>query len=250
MSLDDEVDTGVPAGERVAGELRERITEGHLRPGTSLRDVALSAELGVARHTLRAALRLLEYEGLVVSRMHKGAMVKTLSAGDVHEIYRVRNTLELAAIEHSAVAPDTMLAGLDTAVSMAEKAVADEAWNEVGTASLRFHQAVVSLLGSVSIDRFFRGILAQLRLAFATMQDEAAWQTPWIPRDREICELILSGRREQATALMAQLLSDSEKGVLDVVRAYERDGHPTPTHRQPTNTQHQLTSSSESVGRS
>lgn len=211
----------VPAGERVAGVLRERITEGQLLPGTSLRDVALSTEFGVARHTLRTALRLLEYEGLVVHQMHKGAVVKTLSVDDVHEIYRVRRTLELGAVEQSAFAPTDCLADLDTAVRTAERAVTRKAWNEVGTASLRFHQALVALLGSTSIDRFFRSVLAQLRLAFATIHDEAAWQTPWIPRDREICDLVRNGSRTSAHALTAQYLDDSEKGVLDIVRAHQ-----------------------------
>jgi DNA-binding GntR family transcriptional regulator len=211
----------VPTGDRVAEALRERIAEGHLLPGTQLRDTALATEFGVSRHTLRGALRVLEYEGLIVYQMHKGAVVKTLSVEDVHEIYRVRRTLELSAVEYSAVAPQPVLDELDAAVRTAELAVAEMAWNQVGTASLHFHQAVVALLGSHSIDQFFRGILAQLRLAFATMQDEAGWQTPWIPRDREICDLIRGGRRDSARALTLQYLDDSERGVLDVVRAGE-----------------------------
>lgn len=228
MTGEDEGSAAVPAGERVAGILRERITEGHLLPGSPLRDVALSNEFGVARHTLRTALRLLEYEGLVVHQMHKGAVVKTLSAEDVHEIYRVRRTLELSAVEHSALAPTARLAELEAVVRTAERAVADKAWNEVGTASLRFHQVLVTTLGSTNMDRFFRGVLAQLRLAFATMRDEAAWQTPWIPRDRQICDLILGGWRDAARAHTAQYLDDSKKGVLDVVRAYEYNQQRSP----------------------
>lgn len=212
---------GMPAGERIAEALRERILEGHLPPGTQLRDAALSAEFSVARHTLRGALRQLEYEGLIVHQMHKGVVVKTLSADDVHEIYRVRRALELGAIENSSTASAAAFERLDSAVLAAEHAVAQAAWNQVGTASLRFHQAVVGLFGSRSLDEFFHGMLAQLRLAFAVMDDEARWQTPWIPRDREICDLIRSGRREGAAAMTRQYLDDSERGVLDVVRANE-----------------------------
>ncbi|RYF50876.1 MAG: GntR family transcriptional regulator [Comamonadaceae bacterium] len=211
----------VPAGERTAEQLRERILEGHLPPGTPLRDSALSVEFAVARHTLRGALRQLEYEGLVVYQMHKGAVVKTLSADDVHEIFRVRRALELGAIENSSTASAAAFERLEATVCVAEEAVAQKAWNQVGTASLRFHQAVVGLFGSRSMDEFFHGILAQLRLSFAVMDDEASWQTPWIPRDREICDLLLSGRREGAAALTRQYLDDSERGVLDVVRANE-----------------------------
>ncbi|WP_163510225.1 GntR family transcriptional regulator [Fodinicola acaciae] len=209
----------VPAGERVAEDLRRRITEGHLPPGTQLRDVALAAEMGVARHTLRGALRLLEYEGLLTYQMHKGVVVKALSTMDVREIYRVRRTLELSAIEHSALVTEGELSRLDATVRAAELAVSGQEWNRVGTASLRFHQALVALLGSSTFDQMFRGVLAQLRLAFAIMPDEQAWQTPWIPRDREICDLVRGGRRDSAKALLRQYLDDSERGVLDVVRA-------------------------------
>ncbi|MEU6579086.1 GntR family transcriptional regulator [Streptomyces sp. NPDC046805] len=227
----DSPSAAVPAGARVAEELRERIMEGHLPPGTQLRDTALSSEFAVARHTLRGALRQLEQEGLVVYPMHKGAVVKTLSEEDVHEIYRVRRALELGAVENSSMASAAALERMEAAVYAAEDAVVQKAWNEVGTASLRFHQALVSLFGSHSIDEFFRRILAQLRLAFAVMEDEARWQTPWIPRDREICDLIRGGRRDAAVALTRQYLDDSERGVLDTVRANEM-GRRRPTRRR------------------
>ena len=55
-----------------ADTLRERIVEGELLPGTPLRDIALSAELGISRNTLRQALRTLHEEGLVTQQLHKG----------------------------------------------------------------------------------------------------------------------------------------------------------------------------------
>jgi DNA-binding GntR family transcriptional regulator len=215
----------LPAGDWVAASLRQRIIEGHLRPGAPLREATLTSELGVARHTLRGALRLLEREGLIIHQMHRGAVVKALSTQDVHEIYRVRRVLEISAIEDSGMASQSLLDKMEAAVELAERAVANEAWNEVGTASLRFHQSLVGLLGSPSIDEFFRSILAQLRLAFAIMRDEGQWQTPWIPRDREICDLIRGGRRDDAKTLTRQYLADSERGVLDAVRANEVDQH-------------------------
>lgn len=220
-----------PTGERVAAELRERITTGLLLPGTPLRDATLAAELGVARHTLRGALRLLEFEGLVDHTMHKGAVVKRLSTAEAHDIYRIRRVLELSAVEHSAVALQPMLDELHLRVQAAEAAVACRDWAQVGTASLRFHQALVALLDSRGIDQFFLGVLAQLRLAFTAMQDEARWHVPWVPRDREICDLVLGGRRDRAAALLLQYLDDSERAVLDVVRAKDAENH-GPTWRR------------------
>ncbi|MDV9172837.1 GntR family transcriptional regulator [Streptomyces sp. W16] len=206
----------------VTDVLRERIVEGELPPGTPLRDVALSAELGVSRNTLREALRTLHDEGLVVQQLHKGTAVKTLSAEDVTDIYVARRTLELSAVDASPLAPEPLLDAMEAKVTAAELAVEAEAWDKVGTASLRFHQSLVALLGSARLDGFFRVTIAQLRLAFAVMADQGAFQAPWVARDREICDLIRGGRRTAATAALRLYLDDSERTVLDAVRANSR----------------------------
>ncbi|MCX5235968.1 GntR family transcriptional regulator [Streptomyces prunicolor] len=215
----------------VTDVLRERIVEGELPPGTPLRDVALSAELGVSRNTLREALRTLHDEGLVVQQLHKGTAVKTLAAEDVTDIYLARRTLELSAVDASPLAPEPLLDAIEAKVAAAELAVDAEAWDKVGTASLRFHQSLVALLGSARLDGFFRVTIAQLRLAFAVMADQGAFQAPWVARDREICDLIRGGRRMDATAALRLYLDESERMVLDAVRASSRT---TPTTRTRT----------------
>lgn len=217
----DEPANVTPASEQIADTLRQRILEGLLPPGTRLRDGALANEFSVARHTLRAALQRLEIENLLVYKMHKGAEVRTLTVDDVHEIYRVRRALELAAIDNSSAASNSDLLALEAALSNAEAAVENEEWKQAGTASLKFHQAIVGLFGSEMMDSFFRGVLTNLRLAFAVMDDEELWQTPWIPRDREVFELLIKGSRENAKALVHQYLNDSEQQVVDAVRANE-----------------------------
>ncbi len=219
QTMDDSLAT--PAGRfaSVADTLREWIVEGVLLPGTPLRDSVMAADFGVARNTLREALRTLHDEGLVVQQLHKGTMVKTLDAADVKDIFVTRRTLELAAVENSPLAPEGLLHALEEKVAAAEHAVATEDWNEVGTASLRFHQALVTLLGSRRMDAFFRVTIAQLRLAFAVMTDEAEFQAPWVARDRGICDLLRSGRSQEAKAALRLYLEDSERLVLDAVRA-------------------------------
>ena len=58
--------------------LRARILGGELRPGTPLREEALSGEYEVARHSLRSALRTLQGEGIVQIEPNRGARVKSL----------------------------------------------------------------------------------------------------------------------------------------------------------------------------
>jgi DNA-binding GntR family transcriptional regulator len=217
-----------PAANRVADALRRQIMEGRYAPGDPMRDTALAAAFGVSRNTVRDALRRLDHEGLVTYQMHKGTVVKTLDADDVRDIYALRRALELRAIEESAVASEQRLADLESAVTAAERALRAGEWNAAGTASLVFHQALVALLGSRRLDDFFRAVLAQVRLAFAEVRDEAEFQVPWIPRDREICELVLSGRRNEAASAMRWYLDEAERMVVDVVRARRSSGGRSP----------------------
>lgn len=212
--------------DQVALALRTRITAGLYLPGTPLRDAALAEEFDVSRNTLREALRVLRYDGLVHHQMHKGVVVRTLTPADVRDLYAARRATEVRAVQESSVADEDKLAHLEKTVLEAEHAVRHELWNEVGTASLAFHQALVALLGSPSLDAFFAGVLARLRLAFAVMADEGRFQAPWIPRDRQVWESLAAGRRGDAERYLRVYLDDSERIVLDVLRA-QYAGHGT-----------------------
>jgi DNA-binding GntR family transcriptional regulator len=205
--------------DRVAAELRGEILKGHLLPGRRLKDAELAAQFRVSRNTLREALRLLVADGLVVTRLHAGSSVRRLSEDDVRDIYRVRRTIELSAVLGSSHASDLKLKAVSAALDLAAAAVHQALWQNVGTASLGFHQAIVGLCDSERLDAFFANILAQLRLVFAVMPDESAFQQQWVERDRRIADLLLSGRRADAAADLARYLDDSEALVIDGIRA-------------------------------
>lgn len=203
---------------RVASELRDRIIAGDLPPGEPLREVAAAGELGVARTTLREAFRLLAADGLVEVVFNRGAVVKTLTAADVRDIYIARRTLEVKAAEESVLADQAALDALVDAIEAVRQAESAGAWREVGTASLGFHEAIVALLGSSLLDEFFRNLVARLRLAFGNAGDDEAFHRPWLPRDVEICALLRSGRRAEAAAELQAYLDGSERAVLDRMR--------------------------------
>lgn len=212
----------VATAERVAALLRQRIVEGVLPSGTSLRETVLAREMGVSRNTLREALRLLVAQGLVAQQLYRGAVVGTLTTQQVHDLYTARRAVELHAIDESAMAPDTAFAAVRLAVDTAEQAVARRQWREAGTASLRFHQSVVGLLGAEVLDTFFAQVVAQLRLAFGNAMDGDSFQVAWVERDREIAELLETGRRAEARTAMGAYLDQSERWVLDVVHQTSR----------------------------
>jgi DNA-binding GntR family transcriptional regulator len=129
---------------------------------------------------------------------------------------------QLAGVQAGARASDEQLAAVVRAARQGADAVQAGRAGESRTAGLEFHRAVVALTGSPRLDEFFATILAQVRLAFATMPDDSAFQQGWVRRDIEIAEMIAGGKREAAAAALRRYLDESEEQVLDGLRTVSR----------------------------
>ncbi|MBJ8344323.1 GntR family transcriptional regulator [Antrihabitans sp. YC2-6] len=210
------------SAERVAETLRREVLAGALGADARIKDAELAQRFEVSRNTAREALRLLAAQGLVVLRLHSGAAVRRLDIDEVRDIYRVRRTLECSAVQNSSRAHEQRLLAVERAVVEAEEHLARDEWAQAATASLGVHTAIVGLLESPSMSRFFDEQLAQLRIAFWALPIDTEFQTLWIPRDREIADLLLGGKRELAARALLSYIDDSEARVLDAMRAEAR----------------------------
>lgn len=206
--------------ERVADVLRQHVTQGRLTPGTRLSEEDLGAALGVSRNTLREAFRLLTHEGLLVHEFNRGVFVRALSAEDVRDLYRVRRILEVAAL-HGPPGPDTRPAGdrlapVRDAVLEGERAAAEERWVDVGTANMRFHQALAGLAGSPRVDDLMRQLLAELRLVFHAMAAPREFHLPYLAVNREILEHLEAGDPAAAGSTLTAYFDAAEAQLLAV----------------------------------
>lgn len=204
-----------PAFVRVATRIREELITGRLSSGTALVEAELVANHGVSRNTAREALRLLREQGLVEHIPHRGVRVRRLGAREVSDIFNARRTLEVAMLaRRKPPAGAARLAAMTECVERQERAQDDENWQTVGTDSLRFHQQIVALGDSQALDDLFTLIVAQLRLVFASGRHEAAFQAPWVARDRQILDLLVAGQNRQAADELADYLEQSEHVLL------------------------------------
>ncbi|MGE0799761.1 MAG: GntR family transcriptional regulator [Lautropia sp.] len=211
--------------ELVAEELRRRILEGHISPGTQLSEESLGQALGVSRHTLREALRMLCHEKLAVHHPNRGVFVRAPTARDVEDLYRLRRILECGAIEHGPRSHGAAVEELARAVAGGEAAAAAADWLGVGTADMHFHQAIAKLADSGRIDELMKGILAETRLVFHAVADRRRLHEPFLRRNREILGLLQAGRRRLARLALGEYLDAAEQLVLQAfapARAAER----------------------------
>ena len=211
----------LPAFERVASLIRDELIAGQLHAGQTLVELDLSERFDTSRNTVREALRQLLCEGLVTYQRNKGVTVRMMERSDIKDIYIIRRTLELQAINGGRYIKQEALGKMLAAIETVESASRDDDWATAATYSLRFHQAVVSILGSRRFDSFFASVIAQLRLLFASAPDEKFFQQPWVERDRAIYRFLQAGQRDEAVQLLSQYLDDSEQALLTLFSTKE-----------------------------
>ena len=126
--------------EQITTELRRRILNGQLAEGAVLRQEKLASELGVSRIPLREAIRHLEAEGLVVSELHKGTVVSSLSPEELGDLFGIRMQLETWLFE--AAIPRMSDADLDGAEALIDEASRTGDVGNWGELNWRFHEAL------------------------------------------------------------------------------------------------------------
>jgi DNA-binding GntR family transcriptional regulator len=197
--------------ERVAGILRDQIMEGQFEPGDRLSEDIITEGLGISRNTLREAFRLLAHEKLLEHRLNFGVFVRKLDTADVLDLYRVRRVIECAAVREVRAVPDADARRLAEAVADADSAAEAGRWQDVGTANLRFHQAIAALHGSHRVDELMRQLSAELRLVFHVIKDPQILYEPYLPRNRAILSHLLAGDTTTAEKLLDAYLGDAEQ---------------------------------------
>ncbi len=94
MSLGAAVGNVKGLNDRVYDAIREGILSGRLKPDERLRQDVLAREFGTSATPVREALNRLAADGLVRLVPRRGAVVTTLSPGDIDDIYEVREALD------------------------------------------------------------------------------------------------------------------------------------------------------------
>lgn len=83
-----------PFADVVTTQIRAAILDGSLAPGSRIRQEELASRLGVSRAPVREALVVLEREGFVQTERWRGAVVASLDAQLISNIYDFRSAID------------------------------------------------------------------------------------------------------------------------------------------------------------
>jgi DNA-binding GntR family transcriptional regulator len=194
----------------LAAALRDDILDGRLRPGDRLRELELCDAYGVARHSLRAALRTLAGEGLVRIEPHRGARVAELTADDVRWLYELRTALELEAA-HLALERNggRLPATVHDALDRLERACSGP-WSAINEAHADLHRTIVEAAQSPRIAQAHAALSGEMRLFLLALK-------PHIPAAELAADhaALVRGLERDGPAVLREHLRDAAARLVD-----------------------------------
>jgi DNA-binding GntR family transcriptional regulator len=190
----------VTAVETVAQQIRQSILAGERPAGSRLVEAELTTEYGVARHSLRAALRVLAGEGIVVIETNRGARVARLTAEAIVALYELRTALEVEAAR-LALARGPLPPSVYGALAVLERACGDGAWGAINDAHNALHRAIVEAADSPRITAAHAALDGELKLFMNQL--EPLWSAERMAADH--IALVRGLEHEGPTALRGHL---------------------------------------------
>lgn len=221
--------SGRSAVDEAVATLRSRVLDGVLGPGARIVEEQAAAELGVSRHTLRAAMRQLVSDGLLRHEPHRGVHVPILTAEDITDVFRIRALLEHEAmrdVASRAYCPPDAVAALAALESLSD----DAGWHEVVEYDRAFHRALIDAAGSVRISRTYAATEAEIVFCLVQLRPHYDRPVEVAREHRELLEPVAAGDVRKAQRLLDVHLRDAERnllGSLPGVRAGSVSPEPT-----------------------
>jgi DNA-binding GntR family transcriptional regulator len=191
-----------------ANEIRKKILSGQYAPGERLIEERLTEELAISRPPLREALRLLENEGMILTRPRRGTFVSTLTDQDVYEILTLRSALERTAFELGIPVRDpALLAPARAALEEMERCAADADRGSLVQAGYVFHAALIAIAHHGRLSGIYASVQRQLLLCMSRnlIARERYYEDlqEHVARHRLLLEVVEAGDAEAALAELA-----------------------------------------------
>ena len=197
-----------PLYEDVAERLRTQIFAHELAPGSWLDEQSLAQQFGISRTPMREAIKVLASEGLVTTKMNRGAYVTEVDRQDLEQIFTILSLLEgQAAKETALIATEEHLTQLDNLHHRLEKAAADRDIEQFFEVNVKFHDLIQEIAGN----KWMNGVIADLRKVLKLQRRDSLSRSGRLQNSllehREILQAILKRDSVEAEAAMRKHLA-------------------------------------------
>jgi DNA-binding GntR family transcriptional regulator len=223
----------------VADELRRRLLAGEYQPGSPLRDTTLAAEFDAARPTVRAAVQHLVANGLLQRGRGRSATVPVFTTEDAVDLYRVRESLELAAVR-LVVERACSLTPMEQAVIALRNLPKQTSRHGIADAEIEFHSALFVSAGSPRLARAFDTVADELRLLVAQLHPLSRDSEEVTSEHAELLLHLRAGRIRPAVAAWRAHLDEAQQVVLRALAdrrpARSQPGSANPSGANPAST--------------
>ncbi|TDR88087.1 GntR family transcriptional regulator [Enterovirga rhinocerotis] len=211
--------------DRVYGELRRKVIDSDLAPGSQILEQDLATMLGVSRTPVREALIRLENEGLVEIIPRHGVRIVPVSLTDMREIYEVCVSLESTAAGLAAAAalpPDA----IDELTAICELMTTSLDGGDIERWALEdeaFHLKVVEFSGNRRLREIVSNCWDQVHRArlFTLRLQPHPQPAKSIQEHHDIIAAIREGASERASELMREHRRRGGAVQMDIIRNYK-----------------------------
>ncbi len=205
------------SGDRVFGELRRRIANHDMPPGTPLREQDLATEFDVSRARIRDSFGILEERGLIERIPNRGAVVVRLEPEKVDELFEVREVLE-AQMVHLATekAPKGSWNGLIKLFGPAmEKKLAANDFDAYEDAIHQFRRQCVEAAENEVLSNLLDSLYDRTQVLIRRLVLVPGRAQEGMRQHREILAAMRAGKAEKAERLKRDNISSAREWFRD-----------------------------------
>jgi DNA-binding GntR family transcriptional regulator len=200
-----------PLYEEVADQIREKIFNHELAPGSWINEKELTELFGISRTPLREALKVLASEGLITMKLRRGAYVTEVDHDEISQIFKVIAILEGSACKLVAqTATDKDLEELDSLHLKLEKAAADRDIDRFFELNQEFHDKIQEISGN----RWMRKVITDLRQVLKLQRRNSLTKMGRLEQSlqehRQILSALISRKGDLAQELMVNHLRQGQ----------------------------------------
>ncbi|BDX21472.1 GntR family transcriptional regulator [Polynucleobacter sp. TUM22923] len=197
-----------PLYEEVAERLRAQIFAHEITPGSWLDEQSLAIEFGISRTPMREAIKVLASEGLVTTKMNRGAYVTEVERSDLEQIFTVLSLLEGQAAKETALkATENELTQLDDLHQRLETAAADRNLEQFFEINVKFHELIQEIAGNTWMNGVINDLRKVLKLQRRDSLSRSGRLLSSLVEHRAILEAILKRDPVAAEAAMRNHLA-------------------------------------------